>query len=165
MSSRIKNLSSYNSSKIPSAGKMRFGIVVAEWNTEITESLYKGAEAILLKHGAKKKNIIRKNVPGSFELPLGAQFLAEYARVDAVICIGCVIQGETKHAEFISNAVSQGLVNLGIKYNKPFVFGVLTPNNMEQAKARAGGKYGNKGDEAAITAIKMAALQKEFKRK
>ena len=164
MSSSLKNLSKYNST-VPSAAKMSFGIVVSEWNNEITEALFDGVKKTLVKHGTKEKNIIRKNVPGSFELPTAAQFFAEYTKVDAIICIGCVIQGETKHAEFISNAVSQGLINLSIKYNKPFIFGVLTPNDMLQAKERAGGKYGNKGVEAAVTVIKMVALQKEFKKK
>src|SRR5207244_851233 len=113
----------------------------------------------------KHENIIRHNVPGSFELPAGAVFFAEYHNVDAVICLGCVIQGETRHFEFICTAVSQGILNLSIKYQKPFIFGVLTTDNLEQAKERAGGKHGNKGVEAAATAIKMIALQKEMRGK
>ena len=139
---------------------MKIGIVVAEWNPEITEALFSGAYNTLIRHKAKPENILRKNVPGSFELTSGAQFLAEYSGVDAVICIGCVIQGETRHFDFICHAVSQGLTNLSIQYIKPFIFGVLTPNTQQQAIDRAGGKHGNKGDEAAITAIKMVALQK-----
>lgn len=141
---------------------MRIGIVVSEWNTEITEKLFEEANNTLLECGCKKENIIRKNVPGSFELPTGAMFFAEYEDVDAVICIGCVIQGETRHFEFICNAVSQGLMNLSVKFGMPFIFGVLTTDNLQQAKERAGGKHGNKGVEAAVTAIKMIALQQEF---
>ena len=129
--------------------------MVSEWNEEVTESLYSGAYTTLVEHGANKEHIIRKNVPGSFELSLGAQWMAEQADIDAVICIGCVIQGETKHFDFICDAVAHGITNVSLKYNKPVIFGVLTPNSQKQALDRAGGKYGNKGDEAAITAIKM----------
>ncbi len=116
----------------------------------------------LKKHGAAEKNIIVKHVPGSFELTIGAQFLAEYDDVDAVICLGCVIQGETPHFTYICQGVTQGITQLNLEYNIPFIFGVLTVNNKDQALDRAGGKHGNKGDEAAITAIKMAALQSEM---
>ena len=142
---------------------MSFGIVVSSWNREITENLYEGAIHTLLKAGAKKERLIRKDVPGSFELCLGAQFFAEYTNVDAVICLGCVIQGETRHFDFICSAVSNGLITLNLKYNKPFIFGLLTPDNLQQAKDRAGGKHGNKGDEAAVTAIQMLALQSSFR--
>lgn len=143
---------------------MKIGIVVAEWNPEITEALYTGAYNTLIQHKAKPDSIIRKSVPGSFELTSGALFFAEYSDVDAIICIGCVIQGETKHFDFICHSVSQGLTNLSIKYNKPFIFGVLTPNDQQQAIDRAGGKHGNKGDEAAVTAIKMVALKQEMEK-
>jgi 6,7-dimethyl-8-ribityllumazine synthase len=162
MSSAHKNLSEYDSSEISSCENMRFGIVVSTWNHKITESLYDAAVKTLLSFGAKKENLIRKNVPGSYELCLGAQFFAEYADVDAVICLGCVIQGETRHFDFICDAVAQGLMTLNLKYNKPFVFGLLTPGNMQQALDRAGGIHGNKGDEAAITAIQMLTLQFSF---
>ncbi|MCX6292628.1 MAG: 6,7-dimethyl-8-ribityllumazine synthase [Bacteroidetes bacterium] len=162
MASSQKNLSSFDSSSIPDAGKMRFGVVVSEWNTEITESLYNGVYETLISGGCKKENILRKNVPGSFELPAGALFFAEYEDVDAVICLGCVIQGETRHFEFICQAVSNGLISLSVKFGIPFIFGVLTTNNVKQAKERSGGKLGNKGIEAAVTAIKMVALQQEF---
>lgn len=141
---------------------MRFGIVVSEWNTEITEALFEGARDTLLKFGASEEDVVRRNVPGSYELTLGAQLLAERKEFDAIICIGVVIQGDTKHFDFICEAVGQGLTNLNIKYNLPVIFGVLTPNTMQQALDRAGGVHGNKGDEAAITAIKMAALKKEL---
>ncbi len=135
--------------------KKKFGIVVSEWNDQVTESLFTGAVETLLKHGVKKENIYRKNVPGSFELTLGAQWLAEIKEIDAVICLGCVIQGETRHFDFICDAVAHGITNVGLKFNKPVIFGVLTPDTLQQALDRAGGKHGNKGDEAAITAIKM----------
>jgi 6,7-dimethyl-8-ribityllumazine synthase len=158
MSSKNKNLSDYNKATVASAKAMRVGIVVAEWNKEITEALYLGALNTLKKHGAKEKNITRINVPGSFELTLGAQMLARKKNIDAVICIGCVIQGETKHFDFICSAVAAGITQLNIIYQKPIVFGVLTPNNYKQAEERAGGKHGNKGVEAAITAIKMTTV-------
>jgi 6,7-dimethyl-8-ribityllumazine synthase len=162
LASSLKNLSSFNSETIPSAEGMRFGIVVSEWNTEITEALYEGARSTLLKFGVSEYDVVRRNVPGSYELTLGAQLMAERKEFDAIICIGVVIQGETKHFDFICGAVGQGLTNLNIKYNLPVIFGVLTPNTMQQALDRAGGVHGNKGDEAAITAIKMAALKKEL---
>jgi len=162
MAKKKTNLSAYAVQGTPSAKGMKVGIVVSEWNPEITESLYNAAHKTLLDHGCKEKNICRINVPGSFELPAAAQLLNESLKPDAVICLGCVIQGETRHFEFICNAVANGLMQLSIKYNKPFIFGVLTPNNMEQARARAGGIHGNKGVEAAVTAIKMAALKRTF---
>lgn len=135
--------------------KAKVGIVVAEWNESITEALYQGAHASLVAHGFKKSNIIRKNVPGSFELTLGALWLAEKKEIDAVICLGCVIQGETPHFDYICQAVATGITDVNIKTRKPIIFGVLTTLNQKQAEDRAGGKYGNKGEEAAITAIKM----------
>jgi 6,7-dimethyl-8-ribityllumazine synthase len=165
LSSALKNLSDYDPATVPSAADMKFAIVVSDWNYEITKVLCDGAYNTLMKHEAQSNNINIYHVPGSFELPMGAQFAAEYTDVDAVICIGCVIQGETKHFDFICQSVAQSLILLSGRFNKPFVFGVLTPNNIEQARERAGGKYGNKGDEAAITAIKMGALKKSFKPK
>jgi 6,7-dimethyl-8-ribityllumazine synthase len=141
---------------------MRFGIVVSEWNPEITNALYQGAFDTLTKYGAKPNNIVREYVPGSFELTLGAQLMAMRHEFDAVICLGCVIQGETRHFDFICQAVAQGITNLNIEYNLPIIFGVLTPDTMQQAIDRAGGKHGNKGDEAAVTAIKMVALQRNL---
>ena len=164
MSDKKKNLSSVET-EIPSAKGMKFGIVVSEWNPEITNALYEAAHATLIKQGADAEQIIKKNVPGSYELVLGAQWVAETSTVDAIICLGCVIQGETKHFDFICDAVSIGLMQLNVRFSKPFIFGLLTPNNMEQAEARAGGAHGNKGDEAAITAIKMVALKKSFSEK
>ncbi|HKL31430.1 MAG TPA: 6,7-dimethyl-8-ribityllumazine synthase [Tangfeifania sp.] len=157
-----KDLSQYDIESVPSAENMRFGVVVAEWNIEITSALAQGAVKTLKKHGAKEDNIHLKFVPGSFELPLGAQYFAELENVDAVLLLGCVIQGETRHFDYICDGVTQGTMNLNLKYNKPFIFGLLTTNNEQQAKDRAGGKHGNKGDEAAITAIKMVHLKNSF---
>ena len=157
-----KDLSQYDFNSVPLAADMKFGIVVAEWNPEVTFALANGAVETLEKHGAKAENIIMKYVPGSFELPLGAQFMAEYGNVDAVIIIGCVIQGETRHFDYICEGVTQGIKDLNLKYNKPFIFGLLTTNNQQQALDRAGGKHGNKGDEAAVTAIKMVHLKRSF---
>lgn len=154
-----KNLSAYDLASVPSASGMKFGIVVSEWNYEITGALAQGAVDTLIKHGARDINILVKHVPGSFELTLGAQYLAEYTDVDAIIALGCVIQGETRHFDFICQGVTQGITSLNLKYNKPFIFGVLTTDNQQQALDRAGGKLGNKGDEAAVTAIKMLALK------
>ncbi len=162
MATKNTNLSAYDPKQIPSAKKMIFGIVVSDWNSDITYSLLDGAYKTLIEHGAKEDNILVKHVPGSFELTLGAQFMAEYADLDAVICLGCVIQGETPHFNYICQGVTYGITELNMEYNIPFIFGMLTTNSIEQATARSGGKHGNKGVEAAITAIKMAALQKEM---
>ena len=159
-----RNLSAYDPEIVPDAGEMRFGIVVSDWNMEVTWAMLKGAIKTLKKHGAKEKNIIVKHVPGSFELTLGAQFLAEYDDLDAIICLGCVIQGETPHFTFICQGVTQGITQLNMEYNIPFIFGVLTTSDQQQAVDRAGGKLGNKGDEAAVTAIKMAALQRDIQK-
>lgn len=156
------NLSDYDAGSIPDAGNMKFGIVVADWNADVTAALLDGAIRTLRKHGATEKNIIIRHVPGSFELTLGAQFLAEYNDPDAVICLGCVIQGETPHFIYICQGVTQGITQLNLDYNIPFIFGVLTTNTRQQAIDRAGGKHGNKGDEAAVSAIKMAALQRSL---
>jgi 6,7-dimethyl-8-ribityllumazine synthase len=135
--------------------KKTFAIVVAEWNETITESLYDGALTSLRSHGVKPENIIRKNVPGSFELSLGALWMAEQKNVDAVICLGCVIKGDTPHFDYICQAVSYGITQAGLKTRKPVIFGVITTLDQQQALDRAGGKFGNKGEEAALTAIKM----------
>jgi 6,7-dimethyl-8-ribityllumazine synthase len=162
VASNLKNLSKTEGSKVPSAKQMKFAIVYAEWNSQVTDALRDGAIKTLLKHGADKKNIHVHAVPGSFELTLGAQYMAEYSKADAIICLGCVIQGETRHFDFICDAVANGITHLNIKYNKPFIFGVLTTNNQKQAVDRAGGKHGNKGDEAAVTAIKMVHLKESI---
>ncbi|MFC5626448.1 6,7-dimethyl-8-ribityllumazine synthase [Algoriphagus winogradskyi] len=155
MATSLKSLSAHSSKNVQDISDKTFGIIVSEWNEDVTEALYSGAYQTLIENGAKKENIIRKNVPGSFELTLAAQWLAQEESIDAVICLGCVIQGETKHFDFICDAVAHGITNVSLKYNKPVIFGVLTPNTQQQAMDRAGGKHGNKGDEAAITAVKM----------
>ena len=161
MATRLQNLST-EKGEIPSAKNMKFGIVVAEWNDEITGKLLEGCLGTLTKHGAVEKHIIVKHVPGTFELTVGAQFMAEYTEVDAIIALGCVIQGETRHFDFICQGVTQGITQININYNIPVIFGVLTTDNQQQAIDRAGGKHGNKGDEAALTAIKMVALQNDM---
>ncbi len=158
MASALKNLSEYSTNDLPDISQHRFAIVVAEWNATITEALFQGAYDTLLANGATAANILRANVPGSYELTTGALWLAQRANIDAVICLGCVIQGETKHNEYINHAVAQGLTHVTLTTGKPVIFGVLTPNDEQQAIDRAGGVHGNKGDEAAITAIKMLAL-------
>lgn len=161
MASALKNLSTYDEENIPDATEMSFGIVVADWNRDITHALYEGCFETLLKHGAKEENLYVAQVPGAFELPAGARILSGREKLDAVICLGCVIKGETQHDEYINNAVATGLMNLSISTGKPFIFGVLTPNTHQQALDRAGGAHGNKGVEAAVTALRMAALKKE----
>ncbi|MCR8559114.1 6,7-dimethyl-8-ribityllumazine synthase [Mucilaginibacter sp. BJC16-A38] len=158
MATSLKNLSDFSETEVPSAAPYHFGIVVAEWNPNITNALYQGAFDSLLEHGALKENIHVYPVPGSFELTSGADLLLKNSKLDAVICLGCVIQGETRHFDFICNAVANGLSNVAIKYSKPVIFGVLTTDNQQQAVERAGGKHGNKGVEGAVTAIKMAYL-------
>lgn len=165
MASSLKNLSEYNKESIPSAKDYKFGIAVADWNDEITFSLLEGCADTLEEHGAEPESIKVIHVPGSYELPYGAQLLLDEKKYDAIIIIGAVITGETKHDEYICNAVSQGVMQLTLMYKTPVVFGLLTPRNMEQALDRAGGKHGNKGVEAAVTAIKMVALAEEMNKK
>ncbi|MEM6318812.1 MAG: 6,7-dimethyl-8-ribityllumazine synthase [Bacteroidota bacterium] len=162
MASALKNLSTYDESSLPDAKEMTFGVVVADWNKHITHSLYEGCFDTLIKHGAQEENIYTIQVPGAFELPGGAAMLAGKHKLDAVICLGCVIKGETTHNEYINQSVGMGLTNLSIASGKPFIFGLLTPNNEQQALDRAGGKHGNKGVEAAVTAIRMAALKQDL---
>ena len=157
-----KNLSNYDFSLVPSARGMKFGIAVAEWNENITEGLYKGAMDALLNCGCEEGNILRKKVPGSFELPLAAQFFFESTDVDAVICLGSVIKGETKHFDYVCQSTALGIKDVSLKYNKTVIFGVLTDNTMQQAIDRSGGKHGNKGTEAAISAIKMVHLKSKL---
>ncbi|HEY9221189.1 MAG TPA: 6,7-dimethyl-8-ribityllumazine synthase [Lutibacter sp.] len=152
------NLSDYDKTTIPNSKNFRFGIVVSEWNADITENLYLGAEKTLLENGIPKENILRWNVPGSFELIFGCKHMLETQKVNAVIAIGNVIQGETKHFDFVCDGVTQGIKDLNIKYDVPVIFCLLTDNNKQQSIDRSGGKHGNKGVECAIAAIKMAAL-------
>jgi len=133
----------------------KFAIVVADWNEDVTEPLFEGAYHALIKMGVKKSNIVRKNVPGSFELPLAAQWEAEKKDIAAVICLGCVIQGDTPHFNYVCQGVTYGIMKVNLKTNKPVAFGVLTTLTKKQAMERAGGKLGNKGEEAAVTVVKM----------
>jgi len=159
MATKNTNLSHFNKEDVPNAKGLSFGIVVSEWNENITEGLYKGAYDALIECGANASDISRLDVPGSYELVFGAKIAAKQ-NPDAIICLGSVIQGETKHFDFVCNAVSMGIKDLNISLDIPVIFGVLTDNTMQQAVNRSGGKYGNKGIEAAITAIKMAVLNK-----
>jgi len=152
------NLSDYDKTNIPNSKSFRFGIVVSEWNADITENLYLGAEKTLLENGIAKENILRWNVPGSFELIFGCKHMLETQKLNAVIAIGNVIQGETKHFDFVCEGVTQGIKDLNIKYDIPVIFCVLTDNTKQQSIDRSGGIHGNKGVECAIAAIKMAAL-------
>ena len=152
------NLSHYDKTTIPNAKDFRFGIVVSEWNPDITENLQKGAIETLLDCGARQENIISWEVPGSFELVYGCKKMLETLQLDAIIAIGNVIQGETKHFDFVCNGVTQGIVDLNVKYSTPVIFCVLTDNSKQQSIDRSGGKFGNKGIESAVTAIKMASL-------
>ena len=147
--------------RLPSGKSLKVSLVVSEWNNEITERLFDGALATLRSAGCLAKNIARFDVPGSYELPSGADLAVRRQRPDAVICLGCVIQGETRHFEFICQAVSNGLVDVSLKHEVPVIFGVLTTNTYQQAVARAGGRHGNKGVEAAVTALRMATLFKQ----
>ncbi|MDT8400862.1 MAG: 6,7-dimethyl-8-ribityllumazine synthase [Bacteroidales bacterium] len=156
------NLSEYDPDIIPAAGDMSFGIVVSDWNRDITWKLLEGAVRTLKKHGARDENIMIEHVPGSFELPLAAQLLAENKNTDALICLGCVIQGETPHFTYVCQGVTQGITQLNLKYNKPFIFGLLTTDTLQQAIDRSGGKHGNKGDEAALTAIRMVGIGRKL---
>ncbi len=160
MATENKNLSAYDKTKIPNAKSLRFGIVVSEWNETVTEGLYKGALEALLDCGALSENIVRWNVPGSFELTFGCKKMISTQNVDAVIAIGSVIRGETSHFDFVCSAAAQGIKDLNVQYDVPVIFSVLTDDTMQQALDRSGGKHGNKGTEAAIAAIKMAMLGK-----
>ena len=153
------NLSNYNEEDIPNCVGMRFAIIVSEWNSDITEKLYEGAKEILIKFGDNQVEVIRIDVPGSFELIFGAKIAAK-SNYDAIICLGSVIKGETKHFDYICNAISNGIKDLNIKLDIPVIFGVLTDDDKQQSLDRSGGKHGNKGIEAGITAIKMAHLNK-----
>lgn len=158
MASSLKNLSDYNIQSVPDASPYKFGIVVSEWNEKITGALKNGAIDTLLKHGVKEENILVKYVPGSFELSHGAKVLIDKTDVDSVICLGCVIQGDTPHFDYVCQGVTQGITQLNVNHSVPVIFGVLTTDNLQQALDRAGGKHGNKGDEGAVTAIKMVAF-------
>lgn len=160
MATQLKNLSDFSHTTIPDGSAYKIAIAVAEWNAEITGSLYNGALETLIKQGVSEAHIISIAVPGTFELSSAADLLLQkHQDLDAVICLGCVIQGETRHFDFICDAVANGVTQVSIKHSKPVIFGVLTTDNQQQAIDRAGGKHGNKGTEAAVTALKMAELR------
>lgn len=163
MSSSEKNLSEYKASEISDMSGNKIGIIVSEWNEDITMALKDGCVDTLQKHGVASDDIHVAYVPGAYELPLGAKLLMGQHSLDAVVCIGCVIKGETEHDAYINHAISSGIMNLGLVSGKPVIFGVLTPNTKEQALDRSGGKYGNKGVEAAVTALRMLQLDNTIK--
>lgn len=163
MATELKNLSSYDYDSVPNSKGKRIGIIVSDWNRNVTSNLLRGALDTLLKFGVLSDDIIIEHVPGSFELTFGAKILIEKTDVDSVIILGCVIQGETPHFTFVCNSVTTGTTELNLKYNVPVIFGLLTTNTLDQAVARSGGRHGNKGDEAEITALKMIELQNRHK--
>lgn len=163
MATAGKNLSTYDSDTIPNGADFKIGIVVSEWNESITGNLCRGAKETLSRNGVKEENIIIHNTPGSFELPLGAQWMLDREDIDGVVAVGSVIQGETKHFDFVCQATAQGIKDVGLKYDKPAIFCVLTDNTMQQAIDRSGGRHGNKGTEAAIACLKMIELKRKLK--
>ena len=162
MASSLHNLSDYDINSVPSAEDRRFGIVVSEWNNNITSALLQGAYDTLLRHGAKEENIRVMTVPGSFELVYGSSQMVKSGKVDAVIAIGCVIRGDTPHFDYICQGATYGLSKLNLQSDVPVIYGLLTCNNHDQAEARCGGILGNKGDECAITAIKMVSYRRNL---
>jgi 6,7-dimethyl-8-ribityllumazine synthase len=158
----LKNLSDYNRENIPNGADFKVGIVVSEWNDTITNNLFEGAKQALLDNGVPESNIIIRHVPGAFELPLASQFMLDNTDVDGVVAIGVVIQGETRHFDFVCQGATQGLMNVMLEYNSPVSFCLLTDNNIQQSIDRSGGIHGNKGIECAIACLKMIALKKSF---
>ena len=156
------NLSAYDKQNLPDARTMRIGIVVSEWNSEITENLLKGCIEALTDCGSSLDNLHILHVPGSFELPVAMQLLFENESCEAGICLGCIVRGETPHFDFVCQATAMGVKDVSLKFSRPVIFGVLTDNNIEQSHARSGGALGNKGTEAAIAAIKMIALKRQL---
>tara|TARA_B100001059_G_C17513561_1_gene417080 strand:+ start:25 stop:516 length:492 start_codon:yes stop_codon:yes gene_type:complete len=162
MATSNKNLSAYDKSKIKSDADLMIGIVVSEWNDEITSNLCKGAIQALLENNVQRENIKIQKVPGAFELPLGAQFLLKNQNFDGIITIGCVIQGETKHFDFVCQGATDGIMRVMLDFNTPISFCVLTDNTREQSIARSGGKHGNKGIEAAVSLLQMITAYKSL---
>ncbi len=162
MATALKNLSDYNKENIPNGADFKVGIVVSEWNDSITNNLFEGAKQALLDNGVPESNILVRHVPGAFELPLASQFMLDNTDVDGVIAIGVVIQGETRHFDFVCQGATQGLMNVMLEYNSPVSFCLLTDNNIQQSIDRSGGIHGNKGIECAIACLKMIAMKKSF---
>jgi len=158
----LKNLSDYNKENIPNGADFKVGIVVSEWNESITNNLFEGAKKALLENGVPESNILVRHVPGAFELPLASQFMLDNTDVDGVVAIGVVIQGETKHFDFVCQGATKGLMDVMLEYNSPISFCLLTDNNIQQSIDRSGGIHGNKGIECAIACLKMIALKKSF---
>jgi len=158
----LKNLSDYNKENIPNGADFKVGIVVSEWNDTITNNLFEGAKQALIDNGVPESNILVRHVPGAFELPLASQFMLDNTDVDGVVAIGVVIQGETRHFDFVCQGATQGLMNVMLEYNSPVSFCLLTDNNIQQSIDRSGGVHGNKGIECAIACLKMIALKKSF---
>ncbi len=163
MATKLKNLSSYDPKAIPNGNGKRVGIVVSNWNRTVTDNLLRGTYDTLIKFGVASEDIVVEHVPGSFELTYGAKLLIEKANVDCVIVLGCVIQGDTPHFTFVCTSVTEGVTQLNLQYSLPVIFGLLTTNTIEQANERSGGRHGNKGDEAAITALKMIDLHSRYR--
>jgi 6,7-dimethyl-8-ribityllumazine synthase len=162
MATAGKNLSQYDKKSIPNGKEMVIGIVVSEWNDHITNNLLNGAVEALIDNGVKRKNIIIRFVPGAFELPLGAQLMLENTDVEGVICLGSVIQGETRHFDFVCQGATDGIMKVGLDFSTPVILGLLTDNTEQQAKDRSGGKHGNKGTECAIACMKMIEMGNSF---
>ncbi|MDD2983561.1 MAG: 6,7-dimethyl-8-ribityllumazine synthase [Crocinitomicaceae bacterium] len=162
MATALKNLSVYSKDNIPNGADFKVGIVVSEWNDSITFALLKGAKDTLLENGVPEENILIRYVPGAFELPLGAQLMLDKTDVEGVIVIGVVIQGETKHFDFVCQGATQGIMQVNLEYNSPVSYCLLTDNNMQQSIDRSGGKYGNKGVECAVACMKMIALKRDL---
>ena len=162
MATANRNLSEYNAEFIPNGADFKIGIVVSEWNEKITLNLLEGAKTALLDNGVKEENINVRFVPGAFELPLGCQFMCEQNKLDGIIAIGVVIQGETKHFDFVCDGATQGIKDVNLKYNTPVAFCLLTDNNEQQSIDRSGGIHGNKGIECAVACLKMVGLKKSF---
>ncbi len=162
MATEHRNLSDYIKEEIPNGADFKIGIVVSEWNDKITLGLLEGAKSALLDNGVKEENIDIRFVPGAFELPLGSQYFCEQGNVDGVVAIGCVIQGETRHFDFVCDGATQGIMDVNLKYNTPVAFCLLTDLNIQQSIDRSGGKHGNKGTECAIACMKMIALKRSF---
>jgi 6,7-dimethyl-8-ribityllumazine synthase len=159
MATATHHLSHYDPASVPSGAGLRFGLVISEWNHEVTDALRLGAKDTLTRHGVREHDIIERWVPGSFELPAGAQFMLEQQRLDGVICLGSIIRGETPHFDYVCQGTTQGIMEVGLKFSLPVIFGVLTDDTMEQARDRSGGRHGNKGIDCAVAALKMAALK------
>ena len=159
MATATHNLSDHDPASVPSGAGLRFGLVISEWNHEITDALRRGARETLLKHGVKEKDLMERWVPGSFELAAGAQFLLEQTKLDGVICLGSIVRGETPHFDYVCQGTTHGIMTVGLKFSLPVIFGVLTDDTMEQARDRSGGRHGNKGIDCAVAVLKMAALK------